>query len=550
MRFTFKLSIILFIVILWAEISFSQPSPESNGKDSYQLVRDGINRFGSIYYELNREYVDSLDHETLLKASIDGMLSKLDPYTVYLEKEGQREMEMLQTGNYGGIGVELGVQGTERKLTIMSVFDGSPASRVGLRSGDVIIQVDSIATKGWTTTTASQHLRGTPDTPVTITIQRGNEVLRFELKRAKIEMRDVAFIHLFEDNTGYIKLVRFSKNAGMDVQLALDSLKKIGMKQFVLDLRQNPGGLLNAAIDVSSLFLDNFKTIVSIQGRDPINKQEFKSNKNAKYTEPMVVLVDEGSASASEIVAGALQDWDRAVILGKQTFGKGLVQSLRNLDNDEALKLTTAKYYTPSGRLIQKADYFHGEDSIQSAGKSYQSSQGRKLPSLGGIQPDVVVQPYDYGKLASELVRQGHLGNFIFENKSIPETLSTLPLQINQEIWTSFVQYTKQKGFEAPLPIDAEWIALKQWLTTEKLDIESSIHTDIINQLLDEKRNSIWQKEQKQVERYLAIELAANHKGNFGRFRQSLEGDPMVVRALQLLSEPEQFSSILSASQH
>lgn len=543
----FRNFVSLFLVLL--VFSFTPIQSQETPKDAFQAVREGINRFGSIYYELVRSYVDSINHDVLLKASIDGMLSKLDPYTVYLEKDEKQELEMLNTGVYGGIGVELGVRGSERELTIMSVFDGTPASRAGLRSGDVIIQVDTLSTKGWTTSTASKHLRGTPNTPVAITIKRGNEILRFDLVRAIIEIRDVAFSHFYEDGTGYIKLVRFSKNASRDLSMALDSLKRLGMTKLILDLRQNPGGLLQSAVEVSSLFLDDYKTIVSVQSKDPSVNQEFKSGKRCLYNGPMVVLVDNGSASASEIVAGALQDWDRAVILGQSTFGKGLVQSVRQLENDGALKLTTGKYYTPSGRLIQKVDYFHGVDSMKFFGKEYATSKGRKFSSLGGIQPDIEIGQPEYGKLTTELIRQGLVSNFIYDANLFTTRGLPLPIVITDSIWQSFHQYITSKGFEAPLSIDAEWIAFKKWLDSEGLNVESSIHIESFNRLLALKRQQIWDREAEQVKRYISIELAASLYGVTGRYRQSLESDPLVERAKEILASPEYLSSILSTPQ-
>ncbi|MCX7834812.1 MAG: S41 family peptidase [bacterium] len=544
-RKEFRFTVWILVIVIWVQSSFA----DETSTDIYQTVREGINRIGDVYSELIQSYVDSIDHQGLLRASIDGMLSKLDPYTVYLEKNEQQELEMLNTGTYGGIGVELGVRGAERELTIMSVFDGSPAARVGLRSGDIIIQVDTFSTKNWTTAVASKHLRGEPNTSVTITVKRGDEVLRFELIRAKIEIRDVAFVHMLEDKTGYIKLVRFSKNAGKDVAYAIDSLKKRGMEKLIFDLRQNPGGLLQAAIEVSSLFLDDNKTIVSVIGKETFGTQEYKSGKRCLFDGPMVVLVDNGSASASEIVAGALQDWDRAVIIGKTTFGKGLVQSVRPLKNNDALKLTTAKYYTPSGRLIQKVDYFHGVDSIHFYGKEYQSSHGRKMTSLGGIKPDIEVDAYEYGKLTNELVRQGLIGNFIHDSNFFNHQQWQLPIEIPDTLWNHWNAFLQSKGFVAPLEIDAEWTAVVQWFNTVTNHTDASIHIDALSRIIHENRAKVWQKEKDQVKRYLEIEIAATMYGSYGRYRQSLQGDPAINKSIEVLSSPEYLSSILNPPQ-
>ncbi len=537
---------VLIFLVSWGLVVFAA----GQKRDDYQDARDGITRFGAVYRELTSEYVDDIDHDLILRAGIDGMLSKLDPYTVFMDKSEAGDLDVMSTGKYGGIGVELGVRGTNRDLTVMSLFDGYPAAQSGMRVGDVLIEVDSFKTVNWTTLKASTHLRGDPGTPIVVTVKRSgvkDEVLRFEMKRAAIEVQDVGYAGMIDDSTGYIKLLRFGRNASRDLSRSIDTLLDKGMKRCVLDLRQNPGGLLNVAIEVAEQFLGSNTLIVSTRGRDSSDVQEYRANLPAHFTGALSVLVDEGSASASEIVAGALQDQDRAVIIGMPTYGKGLVQSVRRLPGDASLKLTTAKYYTPSGRLIQKIDYFHGADSIAESGKTFHSKNGRSLLALGGIAPDIELNNYKPTAFVTELLRSGNLSSFV--NETLSDTLSVKSnkkIKVNDALISQFKSYLLAKGFTAPLDIDAEWTAVKAWLATHDTHAEVAPMTDAVSRIIDSERAKVWQENKEELNRLLSIEAAGWYLGNQGRYRAAMEHDPVVFKAVEILKQPKRVQELLA----
>ena len=304
-------------------------------------------------------YVDDIDIEAFTKLSINNMLSDLDPYTVFMEKEEKSGIEMLTRGKYGGVGIVIGKR--EKRLTVITPMEDSPAKNAGIISGDKIFYIDSVDTKDLTMDDAAKLIRGKKGSKVTLGIKRFDEedLIYFTLKREEIKVKDVSYSGMLDENTGYIRLNRFSKNSDIEVKNALEKLMQENMSGLIFDLRDNPGGLLNAAVNILDLFIPKGQLLVWTEGKTKKSTREYKSRNNPIVPEDLniTILVNRGSASASEIIAGTMQDLDRAVVIGRSTFGKGLVQTVVNIDKDRALKLTTAKYYIPSGRLIQKPGY-------------------------------------------------------------------------------------------------------------------------------------------------------------------------------------------------
>jgi len=329
----------------------------SNDGDRYRDAAAQIKLLGEILRGVNQRYVDDIPVDKFVKAGIDGMLETLDPYTVYFEPERVGDLEEITKGEFTGVGIEIGLRGKKKELTVISPMEDTPASRIGIRSGDVIVAVDGESTAGFTIADAAERIRGEPGTEVKLSIRRHgyDEPIDYTISREVIRINDVAFAGMIDDEIGYIKLVRFSGHAGAELRQAMVKLREHNPRGLILDLRSNPGGLLPSAVEVSDEFLRVGDVIVSTRGRSPRSTRSFNASKEPLAGNiPIAVLVNGGSASASEIVAGALQDHDRAVIIGTPTFGKGLVQSVLNLSNGAALKITSARYYTPSGRLIQR----------------------------------------------------------------------------------------------------------------------------------------------------------------------------------------------------
>jgi len=385
--------------------------------DFYKKVQKGLTNFEKVYKQINMHYVEEFDPYEFVRAGIDGMLNKLDPYTVFIEPEADINLKIITTGKYGGLGMEIGMR--NKKVTVISPMDNSPAQRAGIRAGDIIEKINGILVSSLSTQKVSTLLRGPIGTDVELSISRNgyDGEISMIITRAEILIEDVNYSDFIKDNIAYVRLTGFTDKAGEELIHAINDLKeKHKIEGFILDLRGNSGGLLESAVEVSNVFLPQNTLVVSTKGyRD--GDHEFKTTSNPILPDvPMVVLVDGGSASASEIVAGALQDIDRAIILGSETFGKGLVQKVYNIDNsiNTKLKITTAKYYIPSGRCIQKYDYtkengiFAAKDSINSDDSlphEFYTINKRKVFEKGGISPDIDVEDSDLSNLVFELYR-------------------------------------------------------------------------------------------------------------------------------------------------
>ncbi|MDH4070475.1 MAG: S41 family peptidase, partial [Ignavibacteria bacterium] len=371
-------------------------SPDGN---HFLEVNKSIDIFGRVYKEISSNYVDEIQPSRFMDVGIEAMLGSLDPYTVYIDRENGDEVELLTSGKYGGIGVTIGYR--DGTVQVMSVMDGYSAQRQGLIPGDRILEVDDTPVKGKKPDVVRNLTRGAPGTEVRLLIDREGEVspLAFVLIREEIRLRNVTYATRFSDDIGYVRLERFSRNAGEEVRQAIKDLRDEGeLRGLVLDLRGNPGGLLEAAVEVVSKFVPRGSEIVSTRGRRPESAKTYQSSEEPLASDiPLVVLTDRESASASEIVSGAIQDLDRGLIVGDRTFGKGLVQTIIPLNYGAQLKVTTARYYIPSGRSIQEIDYENRTaDGVfapyaDSARHEFRTVGGRVVYEHGGIAPDSVV---------------------------------------------------------------------------------------------------------------------------------------------------------------
>jgi carboxyl-terminal processing protease len=533
-------------------------SPPANDVDLYLQIKENIGLFGTIYREVNSKYVDQIDPEEFMRAGIEGMLGTLDPYTVFLDDNAADDLHIMTAGQYGGVGIEIGVRGKDKALTVIAPIEGTPAQRMGIHPGDRIIEIEGQDAVGFTTDQAAALLRGEPGTRVTIKVERIGvaEPITFTLERAIITVRDVTYAGLLERGVGYVKLARFSRNAGEEVRKAVEDLKAQGLTALILDLRRNPGGLLPSAVEVAQNFVPRGAVIVSTQGRDAESKKSYSSQLDPVLPDaPMVVLVDEGSASASEIVAGALQDLDRAVIVGKTTFGKGLVQTLIDFKEGKSLKITTARYYTPSGRLIQKLDYFDKDneviihddaqkDAAQPA-QQYFTRAGRIVYGGGGITPDLEVSLPDIDRYETELIREGFL--YEFAANYLAEHPEKKDYTVTPEIVAEFRRFLQTKNYE----YKGE---LEQKLDELKLAVgEDSLLTDDLRHCLDDvgaklraARPDYLQQHLDFVSRNLAVEFAGLQEGTEGRTLAGLQGDTQMQAALALLNQPENYHALLA----
>ena len=340
-RFYSVLFIIIAVVIIGATRS-----------NIYRQIRDSQATINSVYRHLITHYVDDIDLEKFTKLSIDNMLSDLDPYTVYLVKDQRSNLDMLTKGKYGGVGIQIGKR--DKRLTVISPMENSPAKRAGIVSGDIIVKIDNQITDNMSMDDAAKLIRGQKGSRVILTIERFgyDEWTDYDLIRESIKVKDVSYSGMLNETTGYIRLVRFSKNSASETETALSKLLSNDMSSLILDLRDNPGGLLNSAVGILDLFIEKGELLVWTDGKTKQSHRKYfsKNDPIVPGSVQIAVLINRGSASASEIVSGVMQDLDRGVVIGRQSFGKGLVQTIYNLDKDKSLKITTAKYYIPSGR--------------------------------------------------------------------------------------------------------------------------------------------------------------------------------------------------------
>lgn len=403
-------AIFVFVLLLYTgSISVS-------AGDDYAKISQGLKLFSQVYKQVSSAYVDEIDPESFIEAAIRGMLKTLDPYTAYYSSENSGGLDMLTSGTYGGVGIRLGIRGDS--LTVISPMEGTPAGRSGIIAGDKIIKIDDVSTAGLKLDAAADMIRGPEGKEVRLTILRNGfaEAIEFTLKREKIILNEVIYSGFIKKSVGYIRLTGFSKSSVSKFKKSLIGLKNDGLEGIIIDLRDNPGGLLDAALKISDMFIDKGELLVSTKGRiRQMNKEHYsKTNPVIDNNVEIVVIVNGGSASASEIFAGVIQDLDRGVIVGNKTFGKGLVQSVISLPYQKKVKVTTGKYYIPSGRLIQKEDYFNDASAIirNDMDSLFATLNGRAVYGGGGITPDVIIEYPRSSKIIADLWRKNMFYKF------------------------------------------------------------------------------------------------------------------------------------------
>ena len=480
-------------IILWAFAAFffaSMPVASAQSK-SFSMAK-WVEAYNSILKELNRSYVDSLEVGRIQRAAIDAMLSSLDPYTLYVPQEEQEDFQMMLTNTYGGIGAVIYKPDVNGNVLINEPYEGSPAAKAGIRCGDEVLAIDGVSTHGLTSAESSDRMRGKPGTTVVLTIQKlRGATVDVPVVRERIALPSVEYVGMLNEADGYILLEKFTDGVGQSIRDAYHELKAQGMKRLVLDLRGNGGGLMNEAVNIVSLFVPRGSVVVTAKGRSAGSEQVYKTTTDPVDTEiPIVVLVDSGSASASEIVSGALQDYDRATIVGTRTYGKGLVQSIRPLPYDGQLKVTTAKYYTPSGRCVQAIDYSRrNEDGSvgfipDSLTHEFTTAHGRKVRDGGGITPDFTVKGQKYSRLTYSLVLGGiveqYALKYVQEHESIPAVED-----FHYTEFEDFVAYAQDKEFDYRSSARALFDEMKKTLAEDGLTDAVSSELSALEKSLD-----------------------------------------------------------------
>ncbi|MCK4577306.1 MAG: S41 family peptidase [Candidatus Marinimicrobia bacterium] len=514
--------------------------------DFFRSISNNIRTYNSVVKNLLAEYVDDIDSEELIDASIEGMLRNLDPYTVFIHEEDQSAVTMLTKGKYGGVGIRLGVR--EGTLTVISPMEGTPAQRAGVRPGDKIIKIDSISTEDLNTDNAARKIRGKPGTRVILTFERIGEHEPFpvELTREEIKINDLPYYGV-QDGIGYIRLTRFSRATSKQFSDALEDLIKQGLTGLVLDLRDNPGGLLRDAVSMVDALVEPGVSIVETRGRTKKAMRNHTSRNEPVLPAamPVTVLVSGGSASASEIVAGAIQDLDRGVIIGDRTFGKGLVQSIFPLNNNKSIKMTTAKYYIPSGRLIQKEDYLHNgvlTDGLDKSDSLFYTRSGRVVKGGGGITPDIEISNESLPPLSRQLWAKSMF--FAFATQSGDKYNLETTVVVNDAMVEDFQAFIADKEIEPVFPGENNLHDFEE--TLEELEgFQGTVDLRELQTYFDGKHASAFDDEREHIRKGLRLEFAGIAGGLAERIKSSLEDDVVYQKAVELIHDEATYLATL-----
>ena len=522
-----------------------------------ELVKN-LDIYYTLFRELNMFYVDETDPEELVTTSIEAMLSSLDPYTTYIPESEMDDFQFQTTGEYGGIGSLIRRSGDQ--VIIAEPYEGFPAAKAGVRAGDIILEVEGKSTKNLEIEAVSDILKGKPGTELHLLIERPGteEPMKFLMKRETISILNVPYYGMLDEHTGYIRLTNFTTGASKEVEHALQELKKNQeLNSLVLDLRSNPGGLLIEAVRICNLFVDKGELIVSTHGKMSQWDSEYVTTREPVDDKiPMTVLVNRGSASASEIVAGALQDLDRAVIIGQRTFGKGLVQTSRPLKYNAQLKVTTAKYYIPSGRCIQALDYTHrNEDGSvgvipDSLISEYQTSHGRLVYDGGGIQPDFEVIPEMLSEISVQLYTQGMFFDFatLFRN-SHDQIGSAETWSLSDDDYDLFKAFLKEKDFEFQTASEQAFFDLVTNAKREKYYELAEEEFASLKEKLSHDNLKDLETFNKEIRQILTEEIVNRYYYLAGRIVSQIQDDPQLDKAMEVLDEPGMVKEVLSGTQ-
>lgn len=550
-------SLITFLIISFSVLWLFNNNAAGDD-DIYYKIDKGLFNLKEVFETVSRNYVDELDPEGLSKSAINGMLEEFDPYTVFYEDPGSQNLKMITSGKYGGVGMEIGMQ--KGKITVISPMDDTPAKRAGVQSGDVIVKIDGDSVSDLSLEEASHKLRGKIGTDVTLEFKRPmmEEPIVLTLTREEIVINDVTFAEFIESGTAYIRLSRFSDKAGKELRDAIRDLKTQGeIERVILDLRGNPGGLLTAAVEVADVFLQPDQLVVSTKGTHE-NEAKFYSQENPLLpTQKMAVLINEYSASASEIVAGAMQDLDRGILVGNRTFGKGLVQKVYPIDKvtQSYLKITTAKYYVPSGRCIQKEDYKRNKnvftnlsDSVEyDKSVNFKTQNGRIVHGGGGIKPDVEVSDEDMGRVLMTLSLRGYFFQFAVDYLSrYPDLKNNSSVAVNDEMVNEFINYVEQANVNIEMDGESELQDFLKIADNENYNSDLKDLVSVALQKLESQKETVLTHKKEDIRQMLATEFAEKLGGSKGRIRSSLAHDAQTQKALELLHNSDQYDKILA----
>lgn len=549
MKFRYRVIAIIFLCLTLAG-SVGYISILDKTHDNYFQISKNIDIFGKIYRQVNEHYVDDIEPNEFIRIGIDAMLKSLDPYTNYIPQNEIEDYQFLTTGQYGGIGAIISQR--NKKIIVAEPYENSPAHKNDIHVGDEIIEVNGKSTEGLKTEEVRNLLRGQAGTEVTLKLKRHGQVISKTFKREEIKVKNVRYAGMVNEEVGYLTLSSFTQDASQEVKDAVISLKKQGAKKLILDLRGNPGGLLNQAIMISNLFVNKGEVIVSTKGKqENSNRTYVAENTPLDIDIPIAVLVNENSASASEIVSGVIQDLDRGVIVGQRTYGKGLVQNTLPLSYGAQIKITTAKYYTPSGRCIQKLDYSHKTNGKATAipdslKKAFKTRNQRIVYDGGGILPDIEVKPEEYPEVLQALVGYNVIFDFVVKYRENHNSISNpKEFEVTDELYNEFVKFATNKEFSYNTPLESKIKELRKTAEKDKKYPEIKTELDLIEAKIKSDKSKDLQIYKKQIKEILAMEFAFHYYLESGKIQQSFKYDPEVLEAIKVLKDSPRYQQIL-----
>ena len=539
-------SIIITIVLCGAMLV------PTKAQNDFEIAKN-VDIFITVMRELNAKYADEITPGDLTETAINAMLESLDPYTVYYPENKIEDVKMMTAGQYGGIGAL--IQQRDKQVIISELYEGWPAQKSGLLAGDVILKIDGKSTEGKNSSDVSAILKGQPGSTLAVEVFRPtqNKKLSFNIKREEVKLPNLPYYGMLDSEIGYIKLDQFTENAGKEVKDAFLDLKKQGMTKLVFDLRNNGGGLLQEAVKIMNIFVDQGTVIVTTKGKIKEQNNTFRTPVAVTDKDiPVVVLVNENSASASEIVSGSFQDLDRGVIVGKKTFGKGLVQNVVPLSYNSTMKITVSKYYIPSGRCVQNIDYF-GKDSTHrpvhipdSLAVAFKTKNGRTVYDKGGVEPDVTTPDVEASNVLVSLV----LNNLIFDfanqyHADHSEIPPAAEFKVDDNLYNEFVNFLKNKDYQYKTETEYVLEDMKEAAEADKYWEQIESLCNAISEKIKQEKAADLQTYKKEIAEYLASEIAVRYYYQKGRICSQLSIDPDIATAKEILNDNARYRTIL-----
>ena len=528
------------------------------GDERNFLISKYLDIFHSVFRELDMMYVDTIDVAHAIESGIHAMLSELDPYTVYYPEEEDEDLKMMITGKYAGVGAIIRYHKKHDRVVIVEPYEGMPALDAGLRAGDILLTIDGEDLKGLAVDEVSSRLRGEPGTSLIVRAKREgvpDSIVEVKILRANIAMPSVPYYTMLPNSVGYVILNSFTEGCAREVRMALVDLKNRGARSFILDLRGNGGGSMAEAIDITGIFVPKGTTVVSTKGKITQSSQNYKTSREPLDIDiPLVVLVDGQSASSSEIVAGAIQDLDRGIIMGTRTYGKGLVQTVRELPYNASLKVTTSKYYTPSGRCVQKIDYSKKKstssvvkDETVEKEPTYYTLAGRPVHASGGITPDVEITPNRLSNLLFYLANSEELLDFVTQYTYHHAEIGPIEdFEVSDSLYLALKEYVKASEFTYDRQSEKALAALKEVAEFEGYSVNAAAEFIALEEKLKHNIDRDFDMFKTDICQLLADELVTRYYYQRGSIIQGLKSDSTVIRACTLLNDAEAYHKVLT----